>query len=82
MAKLIKVKLSVYRPGEALGVQEVEATRFLDNQHMRVVRLGEANRYVFETSLWKYQNFLPCRRKDSIRPCHRLIIIPSKLFNL
>jgi hypothetical protein len=29
-----------YRPGQALRVQEVEAPRFLDNWHMKVVRLS------------------------------------------
>jgi hypothetical protein len=35
-----KVKLSHYRPGQALGVPEVEAPEFLDNLHMKVVRLS------------------------------------------
>jgi hypothetical protein len=35
-----KVKLSRYRPGEALGFQEVVAPEFLGNQHMKVVRLS------------------------------------------
>jgi hypothetical protein len=33
----VKVKQSHYRP---LGLQEVEAHRFLDNRHMKVVRLS------------------------------------------
>jgi hypothetical protein len=32
-----KVKVSLYRP---LGFQEVEAPRFPDNRHMKVVRLS------------------------------------------
>jgi hypothetical protein len=32
---VVKVKLSRYRPGEALGVQEVEAPEFVDNRHMK-----------------------------------------------
>jgi len=35
-----KVKQSHYRPGQSLGFQEVEAPRFEDNQHMKVVRLS------------------------------------------
>jgi hypothetical protein len=35
-----KVKLSRYRPGQALGVPEVEAPEFLENRHMKVVRLS------------------------------------------
>ena len=35
------VKQSHYRPGQALrGFQEVEAPRFQDNRHMKVVRLS------------------------------------------
>jgi hypothetical protein len=37
---MVKVKLSCYRPGWALGLQEVEATEFLDNRHRKVVRLS------------------------------------------
>jgi hypothetical protein len=33
----VKVKLSHYKP---IGFQEVEAPRFQDNQHMKVVRLS------------------------------------------
>src|SRR5215470_10409421 len=36
----VKVKQSRYRPGRPLGFQEVEAPRFLDNRHMKVVRLS------------------------------------------
>jgi hypothetical protein len=36
----VKVKLSRYRPGQALGVQEVEVPEFLDSRHMKVVRLS------------------------------------------
>jgi hypothetical protein len=35
-----KVKLSYYRPGQNLGFQEVEAPEFLDNRHLKVVRLS------------------------------------------
>jgi hypothetical protein len=38
--KVKKVKLSRYRPGQALGFQEVEAPEFLDNRHMKVVSLS------------------------------------------
>jgi hypothetical protein len=38
---IVKVKLSRYRPGQALGgFQEVEALEFLDSRHMKVVRLS------------------------------------------
>jgi hypothetical protein len=37
---LLKIKLSRYRPGQALGVPEVEAPEFLDDRHMKVVRLS------------------------------------------
>jgi hypothetical protein len=39
---LKRQKESHYRPGEAfpLGLQEVEAPKFLDNWHMKVVRLS------------------------------------------
>jgi hypothetical protein len=33
-----KVKQCHYRPGQALGAQEVQAPRFPDNRHMKVVR--------------------------------------------
>jgi hypothetical protein len=33
----VKIKLSRYRP---LGFQEVEASEFLDNRHMKVVSLS------------------------------------------
>jgi len=36
----VKVKQSHYRPGQSLGFQEVEAPRFQDNRHMKVVRLS------------------------------------------
>ena len=36
----VKVKLSRYRPGQALGFQEVETPEFLENRHMKVVRLS------------------------------------------
>jgi hypothetical protein len=36
---MVKVKQSHYRPGHALGFQEVEDPRFLDNRHMKVVTL-------------------------------------------
>jgi hypothetical protein len=32
----VKKKQSHYRPVQALRVQEVEASRFLDNRHMKV----------------------------------------------
>ena len=35
-----QVKQSLYRPGEALRLQEVEAPRFQDIWHMKVVRLS------------------------------------------
>jgi hypothetical protein len=35
-----KVKLSRYRPGQALGFQGAEDPEFLDNRHMKVVRLS------------------------------------------
>ena len=39
--RYVKVKLSRYRPVEGpLGFPEVEAPEFLDNQHMKVVRLS------------------------------------------
>jgi len=37
---LKKVKQSHYRPGQGLGFQEVEAPKFQDNWHMKVVRLS------------------------------------------
>jgi len=37
----VKVKQSHYRPGQILrGFQDVEARRFHDNRHMKVVRLS------------------------------------------
>jgi hypothetical protein len=38
--KKAKVKQSHYRPGQALRVQEVEAPRFLDSRHMKVIRMS------------------------------------------
>jgi hypothetical protein len=38
--KKVNVKLSVYRPGRAIGVQEVRLPEFLDSRHMKVVRLS------------------------------------------
>jgi hypothetical protein len=38
--KEVKVKQSHTGPGRPLGLQEVEAPRFLDNRHMEVVRLS------------------------------------------
>jgi hypothetical protein len=35
-----KIKLSRYRSGQALGVPQVEAPEFLNNQHMKVLRLS------------------------------------------
>ena len=35
-----KVKQSHYRPGQASEFQEVEAPRFQDNRHIKVVRLS------------------------------------------
>jgi hypothetical protein len=34
------VKQPHYSPGQALGFLEIEAPRFLDNRHMKVVRLS------------------------------------------
>jgi hypothetical protein len=36
----VKVKQSHYRPGQVLSFQEVEAPRFQDNRHMKMVRLS------------------------------------------
>ena len=36
----VKVKLSRYRPGGSLGFPEVEAPEFLENRHIKVVRLS------------------------------------------
>jgi len=36
----VKEKQSHYRPGQALSLQEVEAPRFRDNRHMKVIRLS------------------------------------------
>ena len=36
----MKVKQSHYRPKQALSFQELEAPRFEDNRHMKVVRLS------------------------------------------
>jgi hypothetical protein len=36
----VKVKPSHYRPGQVLGFQKVEAPRFQDSRHMKVVRLS------------------------------------------
>jgi hypothetical protein len=36
----VKIKLYHYRPGQTLGVPEAEAPEFLDNRHMKVVRLS------------------------------------------
>jgi hypothetical protein len=36
----VKVKQSHYRPDRPLGFQDIEAPRFLDNRHMKVVRLS------------------------------------------
>jgi hypothetical protein len=35
-----KIKPTLYRPGQALRVPEAEASTFLDNRHMKVVRLS------------------------------------------
>jgi hypothetical protein len=40
VGECVKVKLFRYRPGQALGFQEAEAREFLDNRHMKVVRLS------------------------------------------
>jgi len=40
MHEKIRVKQSHYRPGQALGFQEVEAPRFQDSWHMKAVRLS------------------------------------------
>jgi hypothetical protein len=37
---MVKIKLSRYRPGRPLEFQEAEASEFLDNRHMKVVRLS------------------------------------------
>ena len=37
---VVKIKQSHYRPGQALLVQEVEAPRFQDIRHMKMVRLS------------------------------------------
>ena len=36
----MKVKLSHYKPGQALRVSEVEASRFRDSRHMKVLKLS------------------------------------------
>jgi hypothetical protein len=36
----VNVKQSHYRHGQAIRVQDVEAPRFLDNRHIKVVRLS------------------------------------------
>jgi hypothetical protein len=45
----VKVKLSLYRPRETLGFQEVEAPRFQDNRHMRVARFAA---FTLRRHLW------------------------------
>jgi hypothetical protein len=40
MSSKVKVKLSRYRPGKALGVPGGEAAEFLHNRHMKVVTLS------------------------------------------
>jgi hypothetical protein len=36
----VKVKLSHYRPGQALGAAKVQAQEFINNRHMTVARLS------------------------------------------
>jgi len=36
----VKVKQSHYRPGQHRGFQEVEAPKFQENRHMKMVRLS------------------------------------------
>jgi hypothetical protein len=36
----LKVKLSLYKPGQALRFQKDEAPRFQDTRHMKAVRLS------------------------------------------
>jgi hypothetical protein len=40
LTEISKVKQSHYKPRQAIRFQEVEAVRFVDNRHMKVVRLS------------------------------------------
>jgi hypothetical protein len=40
---VLKVKLFLYKSGQALRTQEVEASRILDSWHIKVVRLSPMN---------------------------------------
>jgi hypothetical protein len=39
--RVLWVKQSYYSPGQALSVQKVEAIRFQDNRHMKLLRLSD-----------------------------------------
>jgi len=66
----VKVKQSLYRSGQALGLQEFEARRFHNNQHMETLKLSALHTgrfYPFWYSFLLEAESIPgpkCGRKD------------------